>query len=94
MNEKDLEKRSPAQKRRVLRGLVVSDKMDKTIVVRVDRSVKHKLYEKYVNRSKKYKAHDELNNAKVGDLVSLVESRPLSKDKRWALRAVIRAAAV
>lgn len=76
--------------RRVFRGLVVSDKMQKTIVVKVDRLVRHPLYLKYVTKSRKFKAHDELNVAKTGDLVEIVESRPLSREKRWALCSVVR----
>lgn len=74
-------------------GTVVSDKMQKTIVVKVDRRVRHGLYEKYVTRSRRFKAHDEKNTAKVGDLVRIIESRPLSRDKRWALQEIVRRAA-
>ncbi len=77
-------------KRRQIVGLVVGDKMKKTVVVKVDRRVRHGLYGKYLTRSRRFKAHDEKNEAKVGDLVSLVESRPLSRDKRWALREILR----
>ena len=69
--------------RRVLQGEVVSDKSDKTVVVKVTRRVKHKLYRKIISRSKKYHAHDEMNEFKVGDLVSIVESKPISKQKSW-----------
>ncbi|MCS6778428.1 MAG: 30S ribosomal protein S17 [Geminicoccaceae bacterium] len=69
--------------RRVLQGTVVSDKMDKTIVVRVDRRVMHPLYGKTVKRSKKYMAHDPENRFKIGDVVRIVECRPLSARKRW-----------
>ena len=71
-------------------GVVVSDKMQKTIVVQVDRQVRHTMYKKYLVRSKKYKVHDEKNEAKVGDLVSIVETRPLSRHKRWALVEIVR----
>jgi small subunit ribosomal protein S17 len=64
-------------------GIVTSDKMQKTVVVRVDRRVKHPKYGKYVTRQVKYKAHDENNACAIGDKVLIVESRPLSKDKRW-----------
>jgi len=74
-------------------GTVVSDKMQKTIVVKVDRRVRHGLYQKYVTRSRRFKAHDEKNTAKVGDLVRIIESRPLSRDKRWALQTIVRRAA-
>jgi small subunit ribosomal protein S17 len=69
--------------RRVLRGMVVGDKADKTIVVQVDRRVKHPLYKKYISRSKRYAAHDETNRYKVGDPVRIRECRPISKRKRW-----------
>lgn len=72
----------------VLKGVVVSDKMDKTVVVSVSRFVKHPLYGKFYKISKKYKAHDEGNNAKVGDEVEIIETRPISKDKRF--KVVIR----
>ncbi|OFZ22332.1 MAG: 30S ribosomal protein S17 [Bdellovibrionales bacterium GWB1_55_8] len=70
----------------------MSDKMQKTIVVRVDRRVKDAFYKKYVVVSRNFKAHDEKNEAKIGDRVQLVESRPLSKDKRWALQSIVRRA--
>ena len=69
--------------RRVLQGIVVSDGMDKSVVVKVERKIKHPLYKKYIRRSKKYMAHDENNNVKVGDRVSIRETRPLSKRKCW-----------
>ena len=78
------------QSRKTVVCVVVSDKMSKTIVVKVDRRVRDPLYKKYVTRSHRFKAHDETNQAKVGDLVSLVETRPLSRDKRWALQTIIR----
>jgi small subunit ribosomal protein S17 len=71
-------------------GMVVSDKMQKTIVVKVDRRVRDRLYKKYVVHSCRYKVHDEENTAKVGDRVEIVESRPLSREKRWALRRIVR----
>lgn len=70
-------------------GIVVSDKMEKTVVVRVDRLVKHPVYNKYIKRSVKYKVHDEKNNCKIGDRVQIIECRPLSKDKRWSLKQII-----
>lgn len=70
-------------------GVVVSDKMDKTVVVKVDRLVKHPVYNKYIKKTAKYKAHDEANACKIGDRVVIVETRPLSKDKFWAVRQVI-----
>jgi small subunit ribosomal protein S17 len=71
--------------KRVLQGVVVSDKGDKTIVVKVERRFTHPVMKKTVRRSKNYHAHDEANRAKVGDIVSIVESRPFSKTKTWAL---------
>ncbi len=73
-------------------GLVTSDKMDKTITVKVATKKLHRLYKKYVSSSKKYKAHDEENTAHIGDTVRIVESRPLSKDKCWRLAEVIERA--
>ncbi len=69
--------------RQKLIGKVVSDSMDKTLVVSVERLVKHKLYKKYIRQSKKYYAHDEDNSYKNGDLVEIISSKPLSKTKRW-----------
>ena len=73
--------------KRVLQGTVVSDKNEKTVVVLVERRFTHPLYKKTVRRSKKYKAHDENNQYKVGDLVSIEETRPISKDKTWTVVA-------
>ena len=70
---------------RTLTGKVVSDKMDKTITVLIERRVKHPIYGKYVSKSSKLKAHDESNECKIGDTVTIAESRPLSKSKSWAL---------
>ncbi len=72
-----------------LQGVVVSDKMEKTIVVELRTRKLHPLYKKYVNKSKKIKAHDEKGEAKIGDTVRVVESRPLSRDKRWRLVEII-----
>ncbi len=69
--------------KRILQGTVVSDKNDKTVVVKVERRFTHPLFKKTVRRSKNYKAHDEANVKKVGDQVSIQESRPISRDKRW-----------
>lgn len=71
--------------RRILQGTVVSDKADKTITVLVERRVMHPLYKKYMKSSKKYAAHDEANSAKIGDVVSIEECRPISKNKCWVL---------
>jgi small subunit ribosomal protein S17 len=70
-------------------GVVVSDKMDKTVVVAITRSVKHPAYGKFVRKTKKYYAHDESNQCEVGDLVRIVETRPMSKLKRWRVQAVV-----
>ena len=71
--------------KRILQGVVVSDKQDKTVVVNVERQVMHPVYRKFVKRSKKYAAHDENNQFKVGDVVSIQESRPYSKTKTWTV---------
>jgi small subunit ribosomal protein S17 len=71
--------------RRVLTGKVVSDKMDKTVTVLVERQLMHPVYKKFIKRSKKFHAHDENNQFKVGDQVSIVEVPPMSKTKRWAV---------
>ena len=73
-------------------GKVVSNKMQKTITVAVDRKVKHPIYGKFVNRTTKFKAHDEANTAGIGDTVRIMETRPLSKDKRWRLVEIIEKA--
>ena len=70
-------------------GIVVSDKMDKTVVVAIEDFVRHSLYGKAVKRTKKFKAHDENNECNIGDKVRIMETRPLSKDKRWRLVNVI-----
>lgn len=79
-------------RRKARQGVVVSDKTDKTIVVKVERTVTHPLYKKVLRRSKKYHAHDEENACKVGDVVRIMECRPLSRLKRWRLVEVIRRA--
>ena len=71
--------------KRILQGVVVSDKMDKSVVVKVERRVMHPVYKKYIKRSAKYTAHDENNLCKVGDVVQIIESRPLSKTKTWVV---------
>lgn len=75
--------------RRMLDGTVVSDKMDKTVVVRVERLVRDPQYEKYVRRYSRFMAHDETNACRVGDKVRIIEHRPLSKRKRWMVQATI-----
>ena len=71
--------------KRILEGVVVSDKMDKTVVVEVERRVQHPVYKKFIRRSKRYHAHDESNAIKAGATVRIIESRPLSKTKRWVV---------
>jgi small subunit ribosomal protein S17 len=71
--------------KRVLQGVVVSDKCDKTVIVRVERRVKDPIYKKFISRSKKYAAHDETNAHKTGDVVRIEESRPISKRKSWVV---------
>ncbi|MBN1994942.1 MAG: 30S ribosomal protein S17 [Anaerolineae bacterium] len=77
------------EQRKVLVGRVTSDKMDKTIVVRVERLKRHTRYGKVIRFHKKYKAHDENNAAGMGDMVKIIESKPMSKEKRWALVEVL-----
>ncbi len=77
-------------RKRILEGIVVSDKMDKTIVVEVKRKFLHNLYKKTVTKRKKFKAHDEKNEAKVGDRVRIIESRPYSKEKKFSLLEVVK----
>jgi len=76
------------KKNKVLQGVVVSDKMDKTITVLVSRYIKHPKYKKYYKESKKYKAHDEKNEFQVGDKVSIIETKPISKDKNFKVVSV------
>ena len=78
--------------KRIIKGVVVSNKMDKTIVVRAERLVKHSVFHKYMRLYVKYKAHDEGNACNIGDKVLIVESRPLSKEKRWRMRTIIERA--
>ena len=86
MSETQTETKS---RRRTLLGQVVSDKMDKTVVVQVIRRYRHPRYKKYVQERIRYKAHDENNEAKIGDKVRIIESRPRSKDKRWAIQVIL-----
>ncbi len=73
-------------------GLIVSDKMDKSVVVRVERFVQHKVYKKYIKRYKKYHAHDEQNDCRIGDEVKIIETRPLSKHKRFRVTEIVKKA--
>ncbi len=77
------------ERRKKLVGRVVSDKMDKTVVVEVERLVRHPLYGKVIRKTKKYKAHDENNVCRVGDVVRIIESRPLSREKRWVVVEIL-----
>jgi small subunit ribosomal protein S17 len=84
---------SPGLKRTLI-GKVVSDKMDKTVTVLIERRVKHPLYGKIIMRSNKYHAHDEVNQAKEGDMVEIQESRPISKTKAWTVTRVVQEAQI
>lgn len=76
-------------RQQVLQGTVVSDKMDKTVTVKVERTVMHRLYHRYMKRTKKYAAHDETNECRIGDRVVIVACRPLSKSKRWRVQEIV-----
>jgi len=78
--------------RRQVTGIVVSNKMDKTVVVQVETLVKHRLYHKYIRRRAKFMAHDEKNDCRIGDSVMLTESRPLSKNKKWRVSDILKKA--
>ena len=80
-------------KRKTLSGVVSSDKMDKTVVVLVNRLVRHPVYKKYIRKRTKVKAHDQKNECHIGDKVLLVETRPLSKEKRWRVKEILGRAA-
>ena len=79
-------------KRQVV-GIVVSDRMNKTVTVAVERLVKHRMYQKYVKRQTKFSAHDETNSCQIGDTVQITESRPLSRTKRWRVSKIVEKAA-
>lgn len=79
-------------RRQVLSGTVVSDKMEKTITVAVERIIQHKLYKRYLKRTQRFAAHDEKNEAREGDRVTIVQTRPLSKRKRWRLQDIVERA--
>jgi small subunit ribosomal protein S17 len=79
-------------KRKTLVGVVFSDKMDKTVGVMVNRVVLHPIYKKYIRKKKKVKAHDEKNECRIGDKVLLIETRPLSKEKRWRVKEIVERA--
>jgi small subunit ribosomal protein S17 len=78
--------------RKLRQGVVISDKMDKTVVVLIEQLVQHPVYKKFIRKRKKYKAHDPENRCRVGDQVSIVETRPLSREKRWRVQSVIKSA--
>jgi len=78
--------------KRTIKGVVVSNRMDKTVVVKTERLVKHAGFQKYMRQHQKYKAHDERNECGIGDTVLIVESRPLSRDKRWRVREILEKA--
>jgi small subunit ribosomal protein S17 len=79
-------------RKKTLEGRVISDKMNKTVVVSVDRLYRHRRYKKVIRAVKKYKAHDEENTCRVGDLVRIVESRPISREKRWVVQDILERA--
>jgi small subunit ribosomal protein S17 len=78
--------------RKSMIGMVVSDRMNKTVVVVVQRLVKHPLYEKYIRKRSRFKAHDEKNDCRIGDRILITETRPLSKDKRWRVKEILERA--
>jgi len=80
-------------KRKTLTGVVTSDRMDKTLIVMVNRLVLHPVYKKYIRKRKKVKAHDEKNECHIGDKILLIETRPLSKEKRWRVKEILERAA-
>ena len=80
------------EQRRQLTGVVVSDKMDKTVVVSVQRIQRHRLYGKVIRRNHKYKAHNEGNQARAGDVVRIIEARPMSREKRWVVEEIVERA--
>ena len=86
----DKEKRKPHKRQMI--GIVISDKMDKGIVVSVEKLKQHRMYKKYIKRSKRYLAHDERNECKTGDMVKIIETRPISKRKTWKLVEIIERA--
>jgi small subunit ribosomal protein S17 len=84
-----MELKADANKKKIT-GVVVKNKMDKTVIVEVSRSFKHSMYHKYISTKKRYKAHDEENRCSMGDRVMIIESRPLSKEKRWLVKEIIK----
>ena len=98
MTERDMTEQAAGERsgrRRATKvGVVTSDRMDKSVVVKVERTVLHKAYKRYIKRSEQFMAHDETNRCKVGDTVEIVEHRPLSARKRWRVRRIVRQAGV
>lgn len=92
MSTTETETETQRNSRKVRLGTVVSDKMDKTVVVEVARQFPHRLYGKIIKRTKKFKAHDEENSCGVGDIVRIMETRPLSKQKRWRVVEIVERA--
>ncbi len=90
MPQANNEQSSARKLRKTRQGVVVSDKMDQSIVVQVDRTMRHPLYKKVIRRAKKYMAHDQDNTGKVGDVVRIMECRPISRRKRWRLVEVLK----
>ena len=92
--EQTQEDKKPRSERKVARGIVMSNKMDKTLVVQVNRKVRHPIYEKFVSKKTKLYAHDDQGEADIGDIVEIVQTRPLSKLKRWRLLRIVQKASV
>jgi small subunit ribosomal protein S17 len=91
-NEAGTQPQAQREQRQTLTGVVVSDKMDKTVTVAVERTIMHRLYKRFVKRTAKFAAHDEQNECKIGDRVVIVSSRPLSKNKRWRVSEIVEKA--
>jgi small subunit ribosomal protein S17 len=91
-SERQVQQAQERGRRKVRQGVVVSDKMDKTVLVRIDRQIRHPLYKKIVRRSSKLAAHDERNEAHAGDTVRVMETRPISKNKRWRVIEIVERA--
>ncbi len=89
MNENNEEKQKEKKKVKSMTGIVVSNKMQKTVVVQIEYNKLHKLYKKYIKRRKNFKAHDEKNECQIGDTVKIVSSRPLSKEKFWVVSEIL-----
>jgi len=92
MPETQIDRTAPVRRRLLKEGIVISDKMDKTVVVEVERLVMDRMYGKYLKRRSRFMAHDEKNECKVGDRVRIEESRPLSRHKRWVVKDVLEKA--